>query len=167
MSKPLTIEELKALPVGDWVWMICIREEKHSDGFYVRKEGRAFNDIKFVFEHINSDDYEVDYYADYGKTWLAYKNKEQAEAKGEIIELPCKVGDTVYLIYSSEQREPIPFVVDFIVTHKLREEERLFVYDSNGYGGRFGDCSKGNYVWYIGTNKSQAEARLKELKGEK
>ncbi len=85
---------------------------------------------------------------------------------GKMIELPCEMGDTAYLIYSSEQREPIPFVVDFIVTHKLREEERLFVYDSDGYGGRFGDCCKGNYVWYIGTNKTQAQARLKELKGE-
>ena len=30
--------------------------------------------------------------------WLAYKNKEQAECKGEIVELPCKVGDYVYII---------------------------------------------------------------------
>lgn len=101
----------------------------------------------------------------------AYENfelrKELAKIEsGKLVELPCKIGDTVYFFYSSEQRNPIPFVVDFIITHKLREEERLFVYDCNGYGGRFGDCIKGNCVWYIGTDKSQAEARLKELKGD-
>lgn len=26
----------------------------------------------------------------YGFGWIAYKNKEQAEAKGEIVEFPCK-----------------------------------------------------------------------------
>lgn len=85
MNKPLTIEQLKALEVGEWVWLICIREGRHSDGFYVRKEGRAFNDTKFVYDHINCDDYEVDYYSNYGKTWLAYKNKEAAEGKDDEI----------------------------------------------------------------------------------
>ena len=164
MSKPLTIEELKSLEIGEWVWVKFVIENSIDKEYASREKYFQIidpeNDTAIRFNRFVPMPYST-----YGNTWVAYKNKEQADGK-QLAEPPCKIGDTAYLIYSSEQREPIPFVVDFIITHQRREEERLFVYDSDGYGGRFGDCSKGSYVWYIGTDKAQAEARLKELKGE-
>lgn len=73
--KPLTIEQLKALEVGDWVW---IKDQMADRGMYAQicmnaqgiyLEGKNYG----VFPN----------YSYYGKTWLAWKNKEQAEAKGE------------------------------------------------------------------------------------
>lgn len=76
--KPLTIDELKALEVGDWVW--CIQKEPRERG-YMQKSDKS-NEYFF-----DSKEWLCPY-SGYGKTWLAYKNKEQAESKGEIVELP-------------------------------------------------------------------------------
>lgn len=83
MSAPLTIDELRALKAGDWVWIIDI--EKQS-GYY-RQVTINDNNEKIVFYGEFTNGYCP--FETYGKTWLAYKNKEQAEAKGEIVELPC------------------------------------------------------------------------------
>lgn len=69
--KPLTIEELKALEVDDWVWIVDLKTGENTG-----------------YAQIEDDWVECDW-DNYGKTWLAYKNKEQEEAKGEIVELPC------------------------------------------------------------------------------
>lgn len=69
--KPLTIEELKALEVGDWVWLKDI--EQNEDNYAIIINSKE----KFGFLTINRH-FAFDYEA-YGKTWLAYKNKEQAE----------------------------------------------------------------------------------------
>lgn len=95
--KPLTIEELKSLKVRDWMWLV----ENGMQGMYVNLlyELYSLNSILPTGICVGAYEYEVNYsYSDYGKTWLAYKNKEMAESKGEIVELPCKVGDTVYII---------------------------------------------------------------------
>lgn len=74
--KPLTIEELKALEVGDWVW-----EDKSKVYEFVKDKTDEF--LLILVDGI----LDRHYYSDYGKTWLAYKNKEQAECKGEIVEI--------------------------------------------------------------------------------
>lgn len=83
MSKPLTIDELKALQVGDWVWVVSSSILATPDYFRIKNRAIMFcvsNDYKRIcFD-----------YSDYGTKWLAYKNKEAAEAKGEIVELPFK-----------------------------------------------------------------------------
>lgn len=63
--KPLTIEELKALDVGDWVW---IKHKDYNDS-YLKKVSN--NESQFEFSWFA--------YSNYGTKWLAYKNKEQAE----------------------------------------------------------------------------------------
>lgn len=63
MSKPLTIEELKSLKVGDWVWVTYLTD---GSGEYVKKID------SFILRH-------------YEETWLAYKNKEMAESKDDEI----------------------------------------------------------------------------------
>ena len=69
--KPLTIEQLKALEAGDWVWVVDLYSGVNSG--YVQIDDNFVDCVDF---------------SDYGTNWLAYKNKEQAEAKGEIVELP-------------------------------------------------------------------------------
>lgn len=79
--KALTIEELK---VGEWVWVVDIESPKHGSGYW-QIHGFAETHI-----HLNQGpSIWVAPKALYGKDWVAYKNKEMAEAKGEIIELPC------------------------------------------------------------------------------
>ncbi|MDE6966577.1 MAG: hypothetical protein K2O94_06330 [Clostridiales bacterium] len=77
--KPLTIEELKSLEVGDWVW---IETPQHTDGQYLQVHYGGVNSIQCY--KVKNENELLLLYSDYGKTWLAYKNKEQAEAKGEI-----------------------------------------------------------------------------------
>lgn len=75
MSKPLTIEELKALPVGDWVWVVNLQEKS---GVYHRKSFNSDKELLVISIAMAG----FPYY-NYGKTWIAYKNKEQAEGKDE------------------------------------------------------------------------------------
>lgn len=155
MSKPLTIDELKALDVGDWVW---IDYTAGGQRFYAKKYAKS-DDVLDITE----TPCELPY-SDYGKTWLAYKNKEQAECKGEIVELPCKVGDTMYWVYSCDQKEPISFIAEN-VSGKILDDGRwrFFAFNRYGYGGA---CGVIDGRWYLGKDKSEAECRLAELRGE-
>lgn len=78
--KPLTIEELRNLEVGDWVWVI--RKEENQKGY---AEIMSLSDDEIEL-HAHFFWFFLDF-SDYGTKWLAYKNKEQAEAKDEIVEL--------------------------------------------------------------------------------
>lgn len=77
--KPLTIEELKSLKVGDWVW---VESETYGKTYSIvndiDKDGVLFSAISL---------YGWLAYCNYGNTWLAYKNKEQAESNSKIVEL--------------------------------------------------------------------------------
>lgn len=79
MSKPLTIEQLKALEVGDWVWLI----DKVGDTKSYWSISENTNEYLLVYQECYS--FGTLAYSDYGKTWLAYKNKEQAEGKDDEI----------------------------------------------------------------------------------
>lgn len=75
--KPLSIEEIKQLKCGDWVWVVGIERKFNEYG-----QIKCNSQEKWVggtFEYL---------YFNYGKTWLAYRNKEQAECKGELVEFP-------------------------------------------------------------------------------
>lgn len=151
--KPLTIEQLKALEVGDWVYVIDLKRKNYAA--YVQKDTKAtdkFNQLTWTL-----------FYCYYGKQWFAYKNKEQAECKGdrftcedstyyeksiarlqelenkmatgEIVELPC-----IIPITNSKGVEVIFQLV-------YREDSTNILRVKN----------------YIGNNKSAAEAKLAEL----
>lgn len=155
--KPLTIEELKALQVGDWVW---ITTSGNIGGFYGQiDEDSDCNMLCVMGESMPF------VYRKYGKMWLAYKNKEFAESKDEWVELPCKKGDTMYWVYSYDQKEPISFIAESISGKILDDGEwRFFAFNRYGYGGA---CGFIDGRWYLGKDKSEAERRLAELKGEK
>lgn len=63
--RPLTIDELRALKAGDWVWIVDFEDER--------------NDFYFQLDYSDKTNFGIYNYSNYGKTWLAYKNKEQAE----------------------------------------------------------------------------------------
>lgn len=131
--KPLTIEELKKLEVGDWVWIVGL---VYKTGFYIKKQATNIIEKEYTFYGVGAGGYD---YADYGTMWLAYKNKEQAEAKGEIAKWSCnKAGENIYKIIVPVDSEPR------IETSTVVTPHTIYIYD----------------------DKTEAERRLKELKGE-
>ncbi len=93
---------------------------------------------------------------------------ESKIADGRLIELPCKVGDTLYWVYWTKQKEPSTLLVESIKVSMVDGKLSIFVFDRFGCGGRYGDCrgDDGNLEWHVGKDKQIAEARLKELQGE-
>lgn len=86
--KPLSVEELKALEVGDWVWVVDFAEQiqfyaRHDEECEIVLIGESMAD---EWAYTTADSFGAYDYSHYGDTWLAYKNKEQAECKGEIVE---------------------------------------------------------------------------------
>lgn len=121
IMKPLTIEQLKALEVGDWVWVIDLTRSGYAT--YVQKDTKSndkYNQLSWVL-----------FYGEYGTKWFAYKNKEQAEVKGEIVELPGpfidtdvnSFGETTYLVYRSKVDIYCP--AKDIYISKAKAERRL------------------------------------------
>lgn len=71
--KPLMIEELKALPVGEWVWIENIGTDWKA---YYRVVYCPEKEVAFWGAIRQAERF---LYSNYGIKWLAYKNKEQAE----------------------------------------------------------------------------------------
>ena len=81
MSKPLTIEELKALPAGEWVWLYRPNATPAKQFTYAQ-----IMHIREIDIGLCSRTFWTDFsWYNYGKTWLAYKNKEIAEGKDDEI----------------------------------------------------------------------------------
>ena len=89
----LTIEELKALPVKGWVWLVAPKTFFGKLSSYYQKSEKSdekrFVAITWADEGGEETDEDLilswDYF-EYGTKWLAYKNKEEAE--GRSITLP-------------------------------------------------------------------------------
>lgn len=141
--KPMTIEQLKALEIGDWVW---IKTPSGATSYY--KKADSICDTAFVAVGGKTGLYQQ--YSDYGKTWLAYKNKEQAEAKGDIVDLPCKVGDTVFVLRSGAG-SPLRIEEEKIIGFDILQNT---VMAHGKYGHAYSE---------VFSTKIEAEARLKEL----
>lgn len=75
--------------------------------------------------------------------------------KGRLMELPCKVGDTVYLSYISSQRHPFTYIVSRITAYIDKDETKVYAYDQYDRGGKLGAI--------LFTTLKEAEAKLKEL----
>lgn len=68
--------------------------------------------------------------------------------------MPCKVGDTVYVVYSKTQRYPFECKVEF-----MKYVNGIWYVAGTTYGGRIGD------TMFI--TKAEAQARLRGLQGER
>lgn len=166
--KPLSIEELKRLKIGDWVWLT---DETGHLGRYVAKTIAPIKeyDKTFNFDSLLGS-YTYSYFT-YGTIWLAYKNKEQVECKGELVEFVCKVGDIICIPWAYDGEYGM---AKYLVKHidfygylaKYRTdfendiEDKYLLYKCNN-----GDFNTYNFneIWFL--DEKLAEQKLKELRG--
>lgn len=79
--EPLTLDELRKMPIHDWVWIEVLnldafRSKETVSAYYRKYDGYKKDEIfwcgypglGFGFD-----------YADYGKTWLAYRQKPEED----------------------------------------------------------------------------------------
>mgnify|MGYP007060454724 CR=1 FL=1 len=96
-------------------------------------------------EKLTNSDKEIPTLVDNAEYWLQVyfklKDYENLEEQGRLIKLPCKVGDTVYLIKNSE-------------TIVERKADMMFI------GVLWEEFGK---EWF--PTRDEAEAKLKELRG--
>lgn len=162
--KPLTIEHLKSLEVGDWVWVVS---PMYMRGRYLQVHYNGVNTIQWY--GIPNDTLYM--YDDYGTKWIAYKNKEMAESKGEIIELPCIVGTDCYVVKKGVIRR-MTLTSYKVVTGNFVEvyfsNPKCYITEGHPDIEAERDCSMLGLFgkeWF--TDIKEAERRLAELKGEK
>lgn len=104
---------------------------------------------------------------------LAYY--EDLEEQGRLIKLPCKVGDTVYVVtspfnvfddieYDENMKDEVyESYVSSITFYECGEQYRIYAKATNHFiGAYFRECDFGKTVFLT---KSEAEAKLKELRG--
>ena len=95
---------------------------------------------------------------------------EDLEEQGRLIKLPCKVGDTVW---DNDFGRPCAYTItafsfgecEEYICKPVTTKEVVFYYEnsSGSITGSFAESAIGKSVFL---NKSEAEARLKELRGE-
>lgn len=156
--RAMTIQEIRNLAVGDWVWIIdCdLRKGKYRQLVGVDNE---HDGCRFTFTSSYRQKGYHRHVSNYGKTWLAWKNKEQAEAKDEIVELPNDV-QTVLLrtiVYKTKFAR-----TDYFARFEARDDfgqPQIMSIDEQFYR---------TVIRLLGIkSREEAEARLAELKGEK
>ena len=116
--KPLTIEELKALPVGEWIWGIDLRCEE----FYYMLKVNKLNDEEYeesFFIAPDGDEYD---FSDYGTRWIAYKNKEHAEGKYDKETAKEILHDLYHILWTDYVDEEIGYQDECIDTACLYED---------------------------------------------
>ena len=153
----LTIEQLKSLEVGDWVWLKS--DYYNSEGYYRRIEPAFSTDEEVLARFEGIDEIALIRFEDYGTKWVAYKNKEQAE--GKCVELPCKMHDKAWFVVC---RGKLSRIVETYVTKIqvvygrieicFNETVRVLRFHSNG---------KREILYDIYLDKTEAERRLAEL----
>lgn len=99
---------------------------------------------------------------------------EDLEEQGRLIKLPCKVGDTVYVVtspfnvfddieYDENMKDEVyESYVSSITFYECGEQYRIYAKATNHFiGAYFRECDFGKTVFLT---KSEAEAKLKELR---
>lgn len=117
--KPLSIEEIKQLEEDDYLWIVDF-ENNNSEYYKIVCNGQIVLKLNIIGDRCSWDVY----YKDYGKTWVAYKNKEQAECKGELVELPCIIhlNEFGWFVQSLKPNG----IIDYKIYHSLEQaEEKL------------------------------------------
>lgn len=160
--KPLTIEQLKALKVGDWVWVVNTEKQ---ESMYAKFSHcyNSFGRMAYCFETVGYTFHLFE--EDYDTKWAAYKNKEYAE--GKCVELLCRVGDTVYIPWVWNGESDVATLIvecivmkddgeDFWLCLDLETDDYKFVIKYRNH--LMSDYGK---TWF--TDKSAAERRLAEL----
>lgn len=102
-------------------------------------------------------------------------NREQAEEQGLPLRLPCKVGDTVWVVtspfnvfddieYDENMKDEVyEAFVSSVTFYKIGEQYRICAKVTNHFiGAYFRNCDFGKTVFL---NREEAEAKLKEMEG--
>ena len=92
---------------------------------------------------------------------------EDLEEQGRLIKLPCKIGDIIYRV-NAGAKEPVIKMIVLQVNYKQLREDRIIIridaMNDNDMGEScylLEDFGKNVFI-----TKSEAEAKLKELRGE-
>ena len=98
-----------------------------------------------------------------------YKRLQELEDKienGTLIELPCKVGDKVYILGSKVDSDKVEIFEDIVWEILIRQFNHLKVgvVQVHKFGTGRLQLADFNKEWFL--TKAEAEAKLKELKGE-
>nr|DAH59189.1 MAG TPA: hypothetical protein [Caudoviricetes sp.] len=93
--------------------------------------------------------------------WLE-KSKEyqQLEEQGRLIKLPCKVGDTVYKVNKASKKVSQHKVIKFEI-----DKADVTSYTMQIFFENFDFCFLHHFGEAVFLTKSEAEAKLKELRG--
>lgn len=160
----LTVEQLKKLEIGDWIW---IQDESFKNGTYrqVYIQDPAHPNLFYLSSYTNPC--KLFDFAEYDKTWRAWKNKEQCENKEDVVWLPRKKDHDVVFIDDSEGELNARIVTGYLVHHyeigvhgiDLAVFYNLYTNEQHSeaichYGKR----------WFA--TEEEAQKRLAELKGE-
>lgn len=102
-------------------------------------------------------------------------NREQAEEQGLLLRLPCKVGDTVYVItspfnvfddieYDENMKDEVyEAYVSSVSFYESGEQYRIYAKVTNHFiGAYFRECDFGKTVFLT---EAEAEAKLTEMEG--
>lgn len=81
------------------------------------------------------------------------------EKGGEWVQLPCKVGDILYVISQMKDRRILPFINEFEVTSISIKKKSIVIYhEMNGYIKTFKQTDFGKTVFLT---KKEAETKMK------
>ena len=83
---------------------------------------------------------------------------------GDILEFPCRVGDTVYILWRNKDSGKMEIFEDIIIEILVRKfsniEVKRILVSEFGPTGILPFCDM-NKIWFL--NKAEAEAKLREL----
>ena len=130
-------------------------------------------------ERLTNSDKEIPTLVNNAEYWLeAYfklKDIEDAEEQGLLLRLPCKVGDTVYVItspfnvfddieYDENMKDEVyEAYVSSVSFYESGEQYRIYSKVTNHFiGAYFRECDFGKTVFLTG---EEAEAKLAEMEG--
>lgn len=90
------------------------------------------------------------------KVYFKLKDYEDLEEQGRLVKLPCKVGDTLYRLVPNLYRKYVEIkIAQFVIN-----ENGIYFITNKGVSWSVGKIGKTIFL-----TKSEAEAKLKELRG--
>ena len=130
-------------------------------------------------ERLTNSNKEIPTLVDNAEYWLKVyfklKDYENLEKQDKLVKLPCKVGDTVWVVtspfnvfddieYDDDMKDEVyESYVSSVSFYECGEQYRIYAKATNHFiGAYFRECDFGKTVFLT---KSEAEAKLKELRG--
>lgn len=114
--------------------------------------GVAIDGIDLAFASVYGADKEDTHFMRIAKHLYNAGYRKQSES---VIELPCKVGDTLYVISQTKDKRFLPFIKEYEVTSISIKKKRIVIYhEMDGYIKTFKEIDFGKTVFL---SKAEAE----------